>query len=207
MIKVWGGKSVANVQKVLWCLGEIGLAFDYRGRTPTLPSPADARYLANKAPGAVPVIDEDGFILWEGNAITRYLAKKYAAGALWPSDARREAEIDRWMDYQLSTVREHIHPILRADLTPAQIAHHVRSLAAAFEPLEGALADRPYLAGQTFTVADIPLGINAYRWFILDVERPRMPNLEAWYRRLRARPAFAAHVVPPAEVKVELKAD
>ncbi len=207
MIKVWGGKSVANVQKVLWCLGEIGLAFDYGGKTPEHSSPADARYLAHKAPGSVPVMDEDGFVLWEGNAIARYLAKKYAAGTLWPSGIRQEAEIDRWMDYQLSTVREHIHPILRADLTPAQIAHHARSLAAAFEPLEGALADRPYLAGESFTVADIPLGINAYRWFILDVERPRAPHIEAWYQRLRARPAFVAHVVPPAAVKVELKLD
>lgn len=207
MIKIWGGKSVANVQKVLWCLGEIGLAFDYRGPTGAFPAPTDARYLANKPPGSVPVMDEDGFVLWEGNAIARYLAKKYATGTLWPSTMRDEAEVDRWMDYQLSTVREHIHPILRADLTAAQLAHHARSLAAALDPLEGALADRPFLAGENFTVADIPLGINAYRWFLLDVERPSVPNIEAWYRRLRARPAFIAHVVPPAQVKVELKID
>jgi glutathione S-transferase len=207
MIKIWGGKSVANVQKVLWCLGEIGVPFDYRGPAGAFPAQADARYLANKSSGSVPVMDEDGFILWEGNAIARYLAKKYAAGTLWPSDIVQQAEIDRWMDYQLSTVREHIHPILRADLTAAQLDYHARSLAAALDPLEGALADRPYLAGENFTVADIPLGINVYRWFLLDVERPPVPHIETWYGRLRARPAFAAHVVPPAKVKVELKID
>lgn len=207
MIKIWGGKSVANVQKVLWCLGELGLSFDYRGPTGEFPAPIDARYLANKGPGSVPVMDEDGFVLWEGNAITRYLAKKFATGTLWPSTMRDEAEVDRWMDYQLSTVREQIHPILRADLTSAQFAHHARMLAAALDPLEGALADRPFLAGENFTVADIPLGINAYRWFLLDVERPLVPNIEAWYQRLRARPAFITHVVPPAMAKVELKID
>jgi glutathione S-transferase len=96
---------------------------------------------------------------------------------------------------------------LRADLTAAQLADHARSLAAALDPLEGALADRPFLAGENFTVADIPLGINTYRWFLLDVERPPVPHIEAWYQRLRARPAFITHVVPPAKVKVELKTD
>lgn len=207
MIKVWGGKSVANVQKVLWCLGEIGLAFEYCGSTGEFSAQWDARYLANKAPGSVPIIEEDGFILWEGNAIVRYLAKKYATGTLWPSDIRQEAEIDRWMDYQLSTVREQIHPILRADLTPEQLDHHAQRLAAALSPLEGALARRPYLAAEHFTAADIPLGINVYRWFLLDVERPPAPNIEEWYRRLRARPAFAAHIIPPALTKVELKVE
>jgi len=205
MIRVWGGKSVANVQKVLWCLGEIGMEFEYCGRTGAFAAAMDARYVASKAPGAVPVIEDDGFVLWEGNAIARYLAKKYAAGALWPADPHRAADVERWMDYQLSTVREHIHPILRADLTPARLAHHAEALAVAFDPLEAALADRPYLAGDAFTLADIPLGINAYRWFMLPVERPPMPHVEAWYRRLRARPAFIAHVVPPAEPKVELE--
>lgn len=206
MIKVWGGKSVANVQKVLWCLGEIGAAFDYGGPTGPFPAPMDGRYVASKAAGSVPVMEEDGFVLWEGNAIARYLAKKYAAGTLWPADLRAAAEVDRWMDYQLSTVREHIHPILRADLTQGQIAHHARQLAVAFDLVEAALADRPYLAGGDFTVADIPLAINAYRWFLLDVERPPIPNIEAWFQRLRARPAFIAHVIPPALAKVELKA-
>ena len=205
MIKVWGGKSVANVQKVLWCLHELDLAYEYRGPTGTFPSATDARYVASKARGSVPVIDDDGFVLWEGNAIARYLAKKHATGTLWPSDLRCAAEVDRWMDYQLSTVREHIHPILRADLDAAGLAHHAAQLAATLDPLEAALADRPYLAGDDFTVADIPLGINVYRWYLLDVERPAAPHIAAWYERLLARPAFVATVIPPASVKVSLK--
>jgi glutathione S-transferase len=207
MITVWGGKSVANVQKVLWFLGEANLPFDYGGPVGAFTSPRERRYLASKAPGSVPMMDEDGFVLWEGNAIVRHLARKYAAGTLWPSDMQQVADVERWMDYQLSTVREHIHPILRADLTKAQFDHHALSLAAALDPLEAALADRPYLAGENFTVADIPLGINVYRWFILDVARPRVPNITAWYQRLRQRPAFRAHVIPPGSPKVELKID
>jgi glutathione S-transferase len=205
MIRIWGGKSVANVQKVLWCLGELGLAFEFAGPTGTFPEAADSRYMASKAPGSVPVMDEDGFVLWEGNAIARYLAKKYATGTLWPSDIRGQADVERWMDYQLSTVREHIHPIIRADLDAAGVAHHAALLAATLDPLEAALADRPFLAGDAFTVADIPLGINVYRWYLMDVVRPPMPCVAAWYDRLKSRPAFVAAIVPPASAKVKLK--
>jgi glutathione S-transferase len=205
MIKVWGGKSVANVQKVLWCLAELRLEFTFSGPSGVFAADADSRYLASKARGSVPVMDEDGFVLWEGNAIARYLARKYALGTLWPADTREAAEADRWMDYQLSTVREHIHPILRADLTRSEIEYHGQQLAAAFDPVEAALRGKRYLVGDAFTVADIPLGINAYRWFMLDVERPLVPHIEAWLGALRARPAFRETIIPPASTKVELR--
>ncbi len=205
MIRLWGGKSVANVQKVLWCLGELGLAFEYCGPVGEFSEDYDARYVASKAPGAVPVIDEDGFVLWEGNAIVRYLARRFATGSLWPDDGRKAASVERWMDYQLSTVREHVHPLIRADLDAAGLAFHTAQLAATLAPLEAALADHAYLAGDDFTVADIPLGINVYRWYLMDVPKPAMPHVAAWYARLKARPAFVAAIVPPAMSKVQLK--
>ena len=205
MIKVWGGKSVANVQKVLWCLAELRIAFEYLGPSGAFSSDCDSSYVESKAKGSVPVMDEDGFVLWEGNAIARYLARKYAAGTLWPADACKAADGERWMDYQLSTVREHIHPILRADLARSEIEHHGRQLATAFDPVETALRGRRYLLGDVFTAADIPLGINAYRWFLLDVERPPVPHIEAWLDALRARPAFRETIIPPAATKVELR--
>jgi len=205
MIKVWGGKSVANVQKVLWCLAELDIEFEFSGPSGAFTADSDSHYVASKAIGSVPVMDEDGFVLWEGNAIARYLARKYAPGTLWPADNRKAAEADRWMDYQLSTVREHIHPILRAHLTRPEVEHHGQQLAAAFDPVEAALRGRRYLLGDAFTVADIPLGINAYRWFLLDVERPPVPHIEAWLGALRSRPAFRKTIIPPAATKVELR--
>ena len=205
MIRIWGGKTVANVQKVLWCLAELGVEFELSGPSGTFAADSDGRYIASKARGSVPVMDEDGFVLWEGNAIARYLARKYAPGTLWPADNRKAAEADRWMDYQLSTVREHIHPILRADLSRSEIEHHGQQLAAAFDPVEAALRGRRYLLGDAFTVADIPLAINAYRWFLLDVERPAVPHMEAWLGALGARPAFRKTIIPPAATKVELR--
>ena len=71
--------------------------------------------------------------------------------------------------------------------------------------VEAALARRPYLAGDTFTIGDIPVGINAYRWFLLDVERPKSPAIEGWVERLKARPAFAKTIVPPGNPNVALR--
>jgi len=206
MLKVWGKRSVANVQKVLWCAGELGLPFEVPGPRPATTMGCDGAYLASKATGAVPVIDDDGVVLWEGNAIARYLAEKYGRGTLWPTAPVQRADADRWMDYQLSTLRVHIHPLLRETLDPKAVAFHTRALAAAMQPVEALLATQPYLAGDRFTMGDIPVGIVTYRWFILNVERPAMPHVEAWYRRLRARPAFVANVIPPEDPSIGLRA-
>ena len=152
---------------------------------------------------------QDGFVLWEGNAIVRYLARKYSPGTLWPSDMQQAADVELWMSIISSASCASI--FIRSS-APTSRRHNLpitfRSLlAAALDPLEAALADRPYLAGPNLTVADIPLGINVYRWFILDVERPRVPDSRAWYQRLRQRPAFQAHIIPPGSPKVELKVD
>ena len=54
---------------------------------------------------------------------------------------------------------------------------------------------RPYLAGDRFTMADVPAGTTLYRYFGLDLQRPHIPHVEAWYQRLSARPAYRGHVM------------
>ena len=71
------------------------------------------------------------------------------------------------------------------------------SLGAALKVLDAHLAERPYVAGDRLTMADIPLGPLAYRYFNLDVERPALPNMTAWYERLCERPAFREHAMIP----------
>jgi glutathione S-transferase len=95
---------------------------------------------------------------------------------------------------------------MREDLTPAEIARHSRGLAETMKPVEATLATQPYLAGDTFTMGDIPVGIVTYRWFILNIERPPMPAVEAWYDRLRARAAFIANVIPPEDPNIGFRA-
>ena len=205
MLKLWGRRVTANVQKVTWCIAELGIPFEHDERGVEGTTPRDIAYLGGKEATAIPMIDDDGFVLWEGNAIARYLAAKHPESGLLPEDPRRRAETEAWMDYQLSTGRVPIHALMRDRLDADGIQFHARELAKIMQVVEVTLADRPYLMGTDFTLADIPLGIVTYRWFVLDIERPPMPNIEAWYDRLSSRPAFREWIFPPEEAFVPLR--
>ncbi len=198
MLKVWGLASAANAQKVLWCLGELGIPFE-QGATPAAPaSPVDRQYLALQGDVA-PMIDDGGFVLFEGNAIARYLAEKYGRAPFWPATADGRAAAGRWMDYQLSTLRAPLHQLMRGTPDAARAAQLAATFARGMEVVERALEGQAYLAGDAFSVGDIPIGIMAYRGRVLDIELPEMPAIAAWFARLRSRPAFRQHVerLPP----------
>lgn len=205
-LKFWGRKSVANVQKVLWCLAELGIPFNHTEEDATVESPRDQSYLTLKRGSVVPLIDDDGFLLWEGNAIVRYLARKHGLGTIMPEDPREAADAERWMDYQLSTARVHIHPLMRDELSEERKAFHMRMLAKDMRVLESTLETQDYLVGNSFTVGDIPLGIVAYRWSVLEIDRPQTPAIDAWYQRLCGRPAFRNTVIPPDNPGIPLRA-
>ena len=61
--------------------------------------------------------------------------------------------------------------------------------------LDGWLEGRKYVGGQHFTMGDIPVGCFVYRWYALDIERPDLKNVRAWYERLTTRPAYAKHIM------------
>ncbi|QYJ16463.1 Glutathione S-transferase GstB [Rubrobacter xylanophilus DSM 9941] len=195
MLKVWGRNNSINVQKVLWCCRELGIEYERvdAGGAHGFPEGYE-RINPNRL---VPTIEEDGFVLWESNAIVRYLAARYGAGTLWPEDPRARASADRWMDWQATVLWTHLRPVFWGLVrTPpeerdaAAIEEARKKTAGAWAILERHLEGRRYVEGEALTVADIPLGVSARRWFGLDIERPSMPNLEAWYGRLLEREAF-----------------
>jgi glutathione S-transferase len=154
--------------------------------------------------GRVPTMEDDGFVLWESNAIVRYLSGKHGAGTLCPDDPRARADADRWMDWTTSTVAPAITPVFWGLIrTPpekrnlAAIEAEAGKAGQAFQVLEQSLEGRDYVAGRTFTMGDIPLGAFVYRWYALEVKRPALPRVEAYYRRLQQRPAYKKHVMLP----------
>ena len=204
MLKIWGRANSTNVQKVLWCCGELGIGFrriDAGGGFGVGDTPEYARRNPNRL---VPVIDDDGFVLWESNAIVRYLAAKHGAGTLCPAEPRTRAAADRWMDWQATTVAPPLIFVFKALIrTPpeardmAALAEAVARMGAAWRIFDRWLAESAYAAGDAFTMGDIPLGCMAYRWFTMELERPELASLRAWYDRLTARPAFRQHVMLP----------
>jgi glutathione S-transferase len=204
-LTLWGRGRTANVQKVTWCLAELGIDYAHNERAAEIQGTHDVAYLAIKKADFVPVLDHDGFVLWEGNAIVRYLLELYGGPPFWPTDPQARADAGRWMDYQLSTIRGYIHPLMRETPDPEQAARHAVKIGEAMTVLERTLDTQPYLADDEFTAGDIPIGIVTYRWLLLDIERPHLPNVEAWNQRLQQRPAFRATVRPPLETITPLK--
>jgi glutathione S-transferase len=203
MLKVWGRRSSFNVQKVMWLLDELDLShqhIDAGGRFGGLDAPG---FLAMNPHGKVPVIDDDGVVVWESHSILRYLAARYG-GARWsPDDPAERSLADRWMDWSATTLQPNFlmgvfwgfyrTPEAQRDL-PA-IREKVAACTSHFRLLDRMLEGRRYLLGDDLTLADIPAGTALYRYFGLEIERPNVPNVEAWYSRLQSRPAYRDHVM------------
>ena len=204
MLKIWGRRNSINVQKVLWCCGELGLDYERIEAGLAFGVNDTPEYKAMNPNGLVPTIDEDGFILWESHAIVRYLARKHGVGTLWPEDARTAADADRWMEWYDTTLWPNVRPIFHTLVRTAPekrnmalVEEHRKLLAANWTIVDAQLARREYLAGAAFSMADIPLGVAAYRWFNLPLERPSAPNVERWYQRLTERPVFRERCMLP----------
>jgi glutathione S-transferase len=202
MLTVWGRVNSSNLQKVVWCCDELGLAYeriDMAGAFGFTPE-----YLAMNPNKVVPTIDDDGFILWESNVIVRYLAAKHGHGTLYPADLKERAEADRWMDWQQTTLWAAMRPLFFGYVRTSEGQRDHAALAAAQRQSEHVLAiferyltDRAFVAGARFTMGDIPAGIAIYRWFALPIERPDFPHVARWYKSLTERPGYRTHVMHP----------
>ena len=204
MLKIWGRTNSVNVQKVLWCCGELEVPYERVDAGGQFGRTGEPDYLAMNPTGLIPTIEDDGFALWESNTIVRYLCARHGANTLWPEDPVTRALAEKWMDYQLGTLwvafRAAFLGLVR---TPPeqrdmdQIGASLESTARALALLDRHLSDNEYVAGSEFTVGDVALGSTAYRWLNMEIERPEMPNLVAWHDRLSGRPAYQRSVMVP----------
>jgi glutathione S-transferase len=213
MMKLYGRRSSINVQKVLWCLGELGCeeGRDYERIDAGLQFGIvdTPEYLSLNPNGLVPTLIDGDFVLWESNSIVRYLAVGKPASGLLPVDPRGRADAERWMDWQLATLwvtlrvcflgltrtpeAERNYPAIKRSYTDASTL---------LMALDRTLARQAYSVGDRFSVADIPLGLAVQRWLMLAErfeshtgKRPDLEHLDAWFKRIEARPAFQAAII------------
>src|SRR5262245_21529595 len=179
MLKIWGRNTSSNVQKVIWALGEMKMPFDRIDVGGAFGRTKEPSYLAMNPNSLVPTLEEeDGFTLWESNSIIRYLAAKHATRVLEPADAKVRARAQMWMDWQLTVMGPAITPVFwQLIRTPADkrdasvIASAKEKTIAAAKIMDEQLGRTAYLAGETFSYGDIPLGIMIYRYVQLIPER------------------------------------
>ena len=195
-LKIWGRLSSVNVQKVVWCADELGLAYERIDVGGKFGGNDSSRYLAMNPNGLVPVIEDEGFVLAESNAIVRYLASRHRAVSLWPEDVRARAQVDRWMEWQSTeftpAMRDAFWQVIRVapESRDAAVVEASRKKSERLAGiLDAHLAGSRFVAGESFTLADIVNGCAAHRWLHLPLPREPRPHLERWYAELRSRPA------------------
>jgi glutathione S-transferase len=188
------GIARSRAFRALWIAKELGLDYEH---VPVEIGQAGARqpdYLAINPNGRLPAIDDGGFILWESLAITLYLAKKHSTGRFYPATLEGEAKAWQWSLWAVQEVDRgvniwslHAVRLPPAERDPQKRAEALKVIAAPFRVLDGALAERPYLLGDEFTVADLNVAAVVSR--AIDMDLSATPRLGAWLKRCLERPA------------------
>ena len=195
-LRVLGRKTSINVRKVLWTCAELDLHFEH--------VESDKKLLARNPNAMVPVIEDGDFVLWESNAICRYLAAKQPRATLLPDDPQARARVEQWMDWQATELNsawryaflglarksaDHADPKTIAASVESW-NQHMRLLDEHFE--QGG----QFVTGEFFTLADVVLGLSTQRWLLTPMDKPHLDALHGYYQRLSVRPAFRAQIDP-----------
>jgi glutathione S-transferase len=204
MLTIWGRSNSINVQKVVWCAEELGIPYRRVDAGGSFGGTETSEYLALNPNRLVPAIDDGGFVLWESNVIVRYLSQLHGYGTLFPPTLEQRFDAERWMDWQATTLWQALRPVFIGHVRtpadkrdPAALAKAEAVCHDAMGLLDAQLADRPFVNGDTFSMADIPTGVSAYRWYALDIHHRHLPHLKRWYDDLSERPPFLATVMMP----------
>jgi glutathione S-transferase len=195
-LKIWGRMSSINVKKVVWAAQELGLDFERIDAGRAFGNINTPEYLRHNPNGAIPLIDDDGFMLWESNVIVRYLCAKQSRNTLYPDALHERFNAERWMDWQ----QAHLNPAGRdafvqwfrtpiEERRPDLIEQSVTTTEPYMAMLDSHLGRNTFMAGDQFTMADIPIGCEIHRWWGLPQARPPRPHIDRWYALMQARPA------------------
>ncbi|MGA2998474.1 glutathione S-transferase family protein [Bradyrhizobium sp.] len=204
MLTIWGRANSVNVQKVLWCCGELGLAYERIDAGNEFEVNKTAEYRALNPNGLVPTIEDGEIKLWESNVIVRYLAHKNGNGLLCPPDIGTRFDAERWMDWQATVFWPALRPLFielvrtaPAKRDPAVVSKGMKLCLAAVRILDERLSDRTFLAGDAFSMGDIPAATTIHRWYALYIDHPELPNVQRWYNLMKQRQPFREAVMTP----------
>ena len=204
MITVWGRKNSSNVKKVLWCLTELGLTYQQKDAGGPFGGLDTPEYLTMNPNKTIPTYQDGEFILWESNAILSYLADKYDDGTLLPHNAEFRARAAQWMYWSDGSLFPYIKAMMgllvrtpAEQRDPARVAELKQSLNHLIAMLNDDLAQRDYIAGDMFSIADMALAPLLYPWREVCHDRPDFPHIERWFARIETRQAYRDIVALP----------
>lgn len=204
MLKFYGRRSSINVQKALWALTELDLQFEWFDADGTFGTIGVRDYQTLNPNMRVPTLVDGDLVLRQSNAIVRYLCRKHSQGDLYPDDPGQVAIADVWMDWQNTELQATITPVFWGLIRsfpntpdPDVMTTNIEKLNASMVIMEAMFGAGDYVAGDRFTMGDIPTGAGVYRYMALDIDRPALPRTEAYYARLQERPAYLEAIMTP----------
>jgi len=205
VLKVYGRRSAFNVQKVTWFVAELGIEHEHIELGGSFGGLDDPEFLRLNPHGRVPLIKDGGATVWESHSVLRYLAATHGREEFWSDDPAARAQWEPWMDWSLSALQPTFltgvfwgyYRTPEADRDMATVNAKIALCAKYMTVLDEAVGDGPVLLGDRLSLADIAIGVNFYRYFNIDIERPDLPNVERWYAALQERPAYREHVMLP----------
>lgn len=198
MLRILGRSSSINVRKVLWACEELSVTFDQENWGSGFRPTDSAEFVGLNPNTMVPVIVDDGFVLWESNSIIRYLANRYDGGHLYPVEPRARAQVDQWIDWQSTELNRSwsyaFMSLVRRSVDfqdPGALAESCAGWTRNMQILDRQLERTGgYVSAEHFTLADIPIGLSVNRWFETPLEHPDLPAVNAYYERLSNRPGY-----------------
>ena len=204
MLEIWGRKNANQVIQVLWTLAELEIDYQRHSIGTRNGDLETEEYKSLNPNSKIPTIRDNGFVMWESHAIIRYLARQYGLGTLYPDDPQKAAMSDQWMTWSTDSFMGTFFPVFwqlvrteESERDYKKIAEMAKQSSEILQILEDHLVKNNFVAGEQFTYGDIPLGVLIHKYFVLDIERPSLPGIEAWYERLSIREPFQEHAMQP----------
>jgi glutathione S-transferase len=155
----------------------------------------------------MPVLEDDGFVLWESNAILHYLASKKPESGLWPAEPRQQADVLRWLSWEGAHWTPACTPMAfervvkklagLGDPNPAEVARGESEFHKFAPVLNGQLKGRKWLLGSALTIADFSVGMPMTMAEAAQYPVANYPEITRWYATLAALPAWKQAIVPP----------
>jgi glutathione S-transferase len=204
-LHIWGRLNSINVQKVLWLCEDLKIPFERTDAGMQYGVNKTQFYLQLNPNGLVPVIKDNELVLWESHAILRYLSKKHdVADILYPKSADQAAKIDQWLDWYNTTAWPVMRPLFWGFIRTKPEERNLQELektrvqmSSILKILDNQLKSTPWVTGDHFTIADLPLALIAFRWFNLPIEREDYQHLSRWFKQIELRPGYIKYASAP----------
>ena len=204
-LHIWGRLNSINVQKVLWLCEDLKIPFERTDAGMQFGVNKTQSFLQLNPNGLVPVIKDNELVLWESHAILRYLSKKHdISDTFYPKSVHQSAKIDQWLDWYNTTAWPAMRPLFWGLIRTKPEERNLTELektriqmSSILTILDDQLKSSTWVAGDHFTIADLPLALIAFRWFNLPIEREEYQHLSRWFKQIELRPGYIKYASAP----------